>query len=497
MAERVPLTPDMAYALVLWHGQARSAFRRIVRLTSKGPERNNAAVLGLDDREIAAYFVSRYGVQTLHLFQDGFFVEELVASNEAARAKRLIEWPEEDASRGKGNAAGILDWTAPAARSLQSDQPAAPALVIPPSGVVWQLCDGAIARALVKECDARRNPERRRMLETLGARPRRWLPKAGPRLVKALRTLVADFPHFRAVIDLLVPELVLQWRLGGAVHLPPTLLLGPPGTGKTEFGRRLAEVLGMHFEFRSLAEATGGFLLTGTSRHWSESAPGVVARTLLECPEGKAPLLMLDELDKGRGDRRYPIETVLLGLLESCTAKAFRDENLDLEMDTRPMSYLLTANRMEDIRPEILSRLRIVNIAHPDKAQMPAVIRSIDRALHRDRPGLSKLFLPLSDDVVAALSDLAPRLVKLKLEESYGRALIDGGGPTQARAPRGASGFAAAHRSFPAQASCHVLAGLAGMGAVPLIAGCDGMPRILQACRRRWANQSPAPARSS
>ena len=51
--------------------------------------------------------------------------------------------------------------------------------------------------------------------------------------------------------------------------------------------------------------------------------------------------------------------------------------------------------------------------------EMPAVIRSIDRDLRAQRPGLADHFAPLDDDVLSRLTSTAPRALYQTLKRAY------------------------------------------------------------------------------
>ena len=68
----------------------------------------------------------------------------------------------------------------------------------------------------------------------------------------------------------------LDW---GNAHLPPMLLLGEPGIGKTHFARRLAHLLGTGFGFVPMSSLTAGWVLSGASSQWKNAKPGKVFDT--------------------------------------------------------------------------------------------------------------------------------------------------------------------------------------------------------------------------
>jgi len=291
-------------------------------------------------------------------------------------------------------------------------------LEIPPEGVRWPLCDGHLPTAEEIESDTRSTPERSIVLQQLAEAPERWLPRVSQTAINAVRALEAAYPNFQSVIDYFCRDLHLQMRAGGALRLPPVLLLGPPGLGKTQFAKALAKALDLHLRLQSMAQVTAGWVLTGSARKWADATPGVIARHVAACPMGRAPMIVLDELDKSNG-HYYACDSVLLGLLEAHTAQAFRDENLDLTLDVSPVSFLLTANRTTGVRPEILSRLKVIEIAAPTAEQMPAIVRSVDAALREESPALAEAFEPLDASIIAAFGRRAPRDLRRLLRDAY------------------------------------------------------------------------------
>lgn len=308
-------------------------------------------------------------------------------------------------------------------KDLIKDEPEAPVvrkvLEVPPEGVRWPLCTEPLPTAEEIEEDCRSTPERRSALRQLVEAPERWLPRASQAQIDTIRSLDESYPNFRSVIDYYCRDLQLQKRSGGSLRLPPVLLLGPPGLGKTQFAKALARALDLHLRLQSMAEITAGWILTGSSRKWNDASPGVIARHVTACPMGQAPMIVFDELDKAHPHQNYPSDTALLGLLESHTAQAFRDENLDLVLDVSPMSCLLTANRTTGVRPEILSRLKVIEIATPTSAQMPAIVRSVDAALRQESPALAKVFEPLDQAIVSSLGARPPRDLRRLLRDAY------------------------------------------------------------------------------
>ena len=85
--------------------------------------------------------------------------------------------------------------------------------------------------------------------------------------------------NFAPVIDLIDRELTLAGSEGPLV-LPPMLLNGPPGCGKTFFAQHLADFFGTGFERVSMETAQTSAELAGTAAYWSNTQPGRIFNRL-------------------------------------------------------------------------------------------------------------------------------------------------------------------------------------------------------------------------
>ena len=86
--------------------------------------------------------------------------------------------------------------------------------------------------------------------------------------------------------------------------LPPMLLLGEPGIGKTHFARRIAELLGTGFGFVPMSSLTAGWVLSGASSQWKNAKPGKVFDTFLN-GEYANPVITVDEIDLAGEDAAW------------------------------------------------------------------------------------------------------------------------------------------------------------------------------------------------
>jgi ATP-dependent Lon protease len=215
---------------------------------------------------------------------------------------------------------------------------------------------------------------------------------------KALQALIQDFPHCADIIDLMSQRAALATMSPGMVFsLPPILLSGPPGVGKTAFSEAIAKCLGVPTRRIDVGAATAGFVIAGSHSSWSGARHGVIW-SLLQSSTASG-LVLLDELDKA-GSSNFPILGPLLTLLEPSSAKMFTDEYIDLPVDASHLIWVATCNDLDAIQPALRSRFAVFEVPAPTAAQMTAVAHSVYRGI-RARASWGAAFPKQLDPVVA------------------------------------------------------------------------------------------------
>jgi ATP-dependent Lon protease len=244
-----------------------------------------------------------------------------------------------------------------------------------------------------------------------------------PSSTEALDSLYERCPNFSDVVDELKKSLALAISGQEPVHFTPILLLGEPGIGKTHFARALAQTLGTGYEFVSMSSLTAGWILSGSSSQWSNAKAGKVATALIDGDYAN-PLMVLDEVDKAGGDNRYDPMGSLYSLLENDTAKAFRDEFVDIEIDASNVLWIATANDENRLPEPILNRMNVYEVPRPDAAQS----RSIAARLYAEIIGEHDWgFDPEpSEAVLDKLLALPPRDMRKQLLSALGTAKLAG-----------------------------------------------------------------------
>ncbi|MDA8154551.1 MAG: AAA family ATPase [Acidithiobacillus sp.] len=203
---------------------------------------------------------------------------------------------------------------------------------------------------------------------------------AWPQSLSWAKLLREEFPWMEAAIGALERQQVLAQRLGAdSLRLRPLLLLGPAGTGKTRFLQRLGEVVTVPTIFVPLAGASDNMLLKGTARGWASARPGFLVEMMLErqCPN---PLVVLDEIDKislGRTNGR--VWETLLTFLEPASSRKVLDEFLLGEVDYSAISWVATANSLEDLPGPLRSRWEAIQVGLPQAEDFDRILENVRR----------------------------------------------------------------------------------------------------------------------
>ena len=246
-----------------------------------------------------------------------------------------------------------------------------------------------------------------------------------PSALPEMDALFEALPNFSEVLEDIRKHLALCIDSNDSVELPPMLLLGEPGIGKTHFARKIAQLLGTGFGFVPMSSLTAGWVLSGASSQWKNAKPGKVFDTFLNGDYAN-PVIVVDELDKASSDGQYDPLGALYELLESQTATRFVDEFVELPIDASGAVWLATANDAARVPEPLLNRLAVYEIEAPDatgSARIAQAIYGEIRGAHDwGRPFPEKL----SPAVLDKLAAMAPRDMRRAIHSAFGNAKIAG-----------------------------------------------------------------------
>ena len=246
-----------------------------------------------------------------------------------------------------------------------------------------------------------------------------------PSGVPVMDHLYDELPNFHAALDDVKRQLALCQDSRDALEIAPMLLLGPPGIGKTHFAREIAHLLGTGMGFVSMSSLTAGWVLSGASSQWKGARPGKVFETLVDGAYAN-PVMVVDEIDKARGEHAYDPLGALYSLLEHDTAHDFTDEFAEVSIDASQVVWVATANDGHAIPEPILNRMSVYEVQAPDRDAARAIALRLYRSLRSGHDWGQRFADTPSDAVLERMSELAPRDLRRAWTTAFGNARLDG-----------------------------------------------------------------------
>ncbi len=201
----------------------------------------------------------------------------------------------------------------------------------------------------------------RNYLETIASLPWNEPVPEDYDLGKAKKILEAD--HYglddvkKRIIEYLAVRKLKKDSKGSII-----LLVGPPGVGKTSLGRSIARAMNKPFFRFSVGGMRDEAEIKGHRRTYIGAMPGKIIQGL-KIVKSKAPVFMIDEIDKMGSSYQGDPSSALLEVLDPEQNVAFRDHYLDLPFDVSNILFILTANTLDDIPSPLLDRAEIITLS--------------------------------------------------------------------------------------------------------------------------------------
>lgn len=156
-----------------------------------------------------------------------------------------------------------------------------------------------------------------------------------------------------------------------AFRMPPILLDGPPGIGKSHWGGHLGEMIGVPSLIYESTSQSASFGLVGSQKGWSNAEPGQLIDMLLT--ERVANLVVVvDELEKAGSvmsskGQVFDLSASLLPLLEPMSAQRWTCPYFKLPFNLSWINWIITVNDHRLLSAPLLSRCPPINVPHPTR----------------------------------------------------------------------------------------------------------------------------------
>ncbi|HFD86112.1 MAG TPA: endopeptidase La, partial [Gammaproteobacteria bacterium] len=239
-------------------------------------------------------------------------------------------------------------------------------------------------------------------------------------LKKARKILDRDHEGLQDVKDRILEFLAVgsfKGNLSGAI----TLLVGPPGVGKTSIGHSIAEALGRKFYRFSLGGMRDEAEIKGHRRTYIGAMPGKFVQALKEAGTSN-PVIMLDEIDKIGTSYQGDPASALLEVLDPEQNVDFVDHYLDVHLDLSKVLFVCTANQLDTIPRPLLDRMEIIHLAGYIASEKFAIAKKHLWRKQLERAGVSDRQIKLSDAALRFLIDGYAREAGVRgLDKQLGR----------------------------------------------------------------------------
>ena len=185
--------------------------------------------------------------------------------------------------------------------------------------------------------------------------------------------LYATTPWMQKVVEFWWSSMQDSLDERGVASLPPTLIVGPQGCGKTHLAEELARVVGRHWRRLDGATMTSSFAIAGGDFLWRNSHASEPIRLIAETGTAN-PIIIFDEAEKATSSTGGDARKALLPLLQRSTAASYQDAYLQSAINLSFVDWILLANSTHGLPGPLLDRVTVFDVGYPSGAHLRNLI---------------------------------------------------------------------------------------------------------------------------
>ncbi len=218
---------------------------------------------------------------------------------------------------------------------------------------------------------------------------------------KAWKILDKDHYGLKEVKERIVEFLAVR-KMSEEINAPIICLVGPPGVGKTSIAQSIAKALNRKYVRMSLGGISDEAEIRGHRKTYVGAMPGRIV-TSIKNASTMNPLILFDEIDKIRNERKGDPAAALLEVLDGEQNFSFRDNYLEVPLDISKVLFMCTANDIDGIPLALRDRLEIINLGSYTSEEKLNIAMKYLVNKQISANGLTKKQIKIPKDVVSEI----------------------------------------------------------------------------------------------